>query len=374
MLLQWSFTIRVCGYIFSLWYQPLFHSSFLRRDMTHSKPRIAIIGAGAVGSLLGGLLAKAGEDVTLVGRQEQVIALNRNKLCICGVLGEFSVKVMAAEHLDFVPDIVLLSVKNQDLEAACAAIAPFVNTNAVVPLLNGVHCDRIVADTLDRTSLVSGIVLFNAQYISPGTVTCAVKAPILLGEAFGITTGLLDRVERLLGKAMDVRRIDNLSGARWTKLLMNCVNNVLDTLSGRPLNDAVKDPILLKIGVLVLREAFAALDKAQIGLVDIPGFPISVLRELVAQPPAGAAKAFGAHMEKKLGNREILSSTLQSIKRGKPTEIEFFNGEIITVGLKVGVSTPCNQKVIELIHSIEKTGKFFAGEELKTMFSEWFAA
>jgi 2-dehydropantoate 2-reductase len=261
-----------------------------------------------------------------------------------------------------------------DLETACAAVAPFVNNSAVVPLLNGVYCDRIVADALGRNSLVSGIVLFNAQYVSPGTVTCAVKAPILLGEAFGTTSGLLDTVERLLGKAVDVHRIDNLNGARWTKLLMNCVNNALDTLSGRPLNDAVKDPILLKIGVLVLREAFAALDKAHICLVDIPGFPALVLHELVMQPLAEAATAFGEHMEKKLGKRKILSSTLQSIKRGKTTEIEFFNGEIAVVGAQAGVATPCNRTVIQLIHSIEQTGKFFTREELEKIFSGWFAA
>ena len=340
-------------------------------DMTRPKPQIAIVGAGAVGSLLGGLLAKAGEDVTLVGRQEQVTAVNHSGLRIRGVLGEFTVNVMADEKLDFVPDIVFLTVKNQDLKAACLGIAPFVKLSTVVPLLNGVHCDRIVADLFGQKSLVSGIVLFNAQYVSPATVTCAMKAPVLLGEAFGTTGTLLENVARLLGEAVDVQCLDNLNGARWTKLLMNCVNNVLDTLSGCPLNDAVKDQTLLMIGVLVLREAFAALDKARIDLVDIPGFPISVLRELVARPLAGAAKAFGEHMEKKLGKREILSSTLQSIKRGKSTEIEFFNGEIITVGAKVGVSTPYNQKVIELIHSIEKNGKFFAREELGMIFSEW---
>ena len=137
------------------------------------KFKIAVIGAGAIGSLIGGLLARAGEDVTLIARQAQVEAINAQGLRIDGLLGKLTIPVRAAETLDFQPDLALLAVKTQDVEAACRQVAAYVRAIPIVTLQNGVRSDEIVATLLPRENIISGVVLFNAQFLEPGKVTYA---------------------------------------------------------------------------------------------------------------------------------------------------------------------------------------------------------
>ncbi len=207
-------------------------------------------------------------------------------------------------------------------------------------------------------------------------MTHGMAAPLLLGEAFGSSGEWLPRTASLLGNAVEVRVIDDLQGSRWAKLIVNCVNNVLDTLTGTSLNESVENSVLLKAGVLILKEAFAVLDKAEIYPVDTPGLVVAPLRNLASTPLPDAAVALGTLTRQRLSGGDVLSSTLQSIKRRKPTEIDYLNGEITALGKKVGVPTPCNGEVVRLIHSIEETGKFLTNEELenKTALAPFFIA
>ena len=101
--------------------------------------RVAVIGAGAIGSVIGGLLARAHEDVTLVGRRPHVDAVNRNGLRIDGALGAMQVRVKAAETLDFRPDVALLTVKTQGVAATAREVSPYVVGVPVVTMQNGVR-------------------------------------------------------------------------------------------------------------------------------------------------------------------------------------------------------------------------------------------
>ncbi len=110
--------------------------------------RIAIIGAGAIGSALGALLARSGQDVTLIGRPAHVAAIHRDGLQVDGYLGEFMVQVQAAECLDFRPDLTLLTVKTQDVIAAVQDNLPYLTDGPLVTLQNGVRSDELVASLL----------------------------------------------------------------------------------------------------------------------------------------------------------------------------------------------------------------------------------
>ncbi len=89
--------------------------------------KIAVIGAGAIGSVIGGLLSKAGEDVTLIGRKPHVDAINQNGLILDGESGKMVIQVKAAENLDFKPDLALLTVKTQDVESSVRKVQPFLS-------------------------------------------------------------------------------------------------------------------------------------------------------------------------------------------------------------------------------------------------------
>jgi 2-dehydropantoate 2-reductase len=96
--------------------------------------KIAVIGAGAIGSVIGGLLSKAGEDVTLVGRKPHVDAINHNGLMLEGESGKIIIRAKAAENLDFKPDLALLTVKTQDVESSVRKAQPFLSGTLVVTM------------------------------------------------------------------------------------------------------------------------------------------------------------------------------------------------------------------------------------------------
>jgi len=110
--------------------------------------RIAIIGAGAIGSVIGGLLSKSGEDVTLIGRKPHVDAVNRNGLVLDGEAGRIVIQVKAAEDLDFKPELAWLTVKAQDVVSSVRKVQTFLFGPLVVPMQNGVQSDDQLAELL----------------------------------------------------------------------------------------------------------------------------------------------------------------------------------------------------------------------------------
>jgi 2-dehydropantoate 2-reductase len=110
--------------------------------------KIAVVGAGAIGSVVGGLLSKAGEDVTLIARKLHVYAIRHEGLMLDGPFGRKIIEVKAAENLDFKPDLVLFTVKTQDVESSIKEIKPFISGVPLVTMQNGVQSDDIVARIL----------------------------------------------------------------------------------------------------------------------------------------------------------------------------------------------------------------------------------
>jgi len=332
--------------------------------ITVTKPHIAIIGAGAVGSLIGALLAHVGEHVTIIGRKQHVDYVRANGLHVLGTDTPFTVTIDADETLLFKPDIAILAVKMQDLEATCRLYAPLLTAIPVITLQNGIQCDTIVQSVLGSSQKISGIVLFNAQFIKPGQVTQGAPGVIVLGDPFGNNTPTLDMAQALLSKAVPVSTTEAVHAARWTKLIMNGINNMLDAATGLPLNECIDNAILREIGICLVREAFAVLDAAHITPVTLPGFDAQALKELVALPMPEASARLQQRMKKSLGHG-IVSSTLQSLRKHKPTEIEYLNAEFVREGERLSVPTPCNRRMVNVIHTIEKTGVFYSPEDLK---------
>lgn len=334
----------------------------------NTEPKIAVVGAGAIGSVLGGLLARAGEDVTLIARQAHVEAIKRNGLLIDGVLGEFTVNVDAAEKLDFRPDIVLLTVKTQDVEAACSEIKPHVKDVSIVTLQNGVRSNEIAASILGKENIISCVVSFNARFLRPGNVTYGYEGSLLVGEAFGENGERVEEIGAILNRAIKTESCDNIRGAHWTKLLINVMGNSLNAMIGLSLGECMKHSALRRIGVLILKEALCVVEKAGIQLESLPESPVFAFKALIKSPLPVASATFRLMMSSRR-HADTITSTLQSIRRGKPTEIDYLNGEIVKLGKKTGVSTPYNSKVVQLVREVEKTHKFYSPGDLECHFS-----
>lgn len=326
--------------------------------------RIAVIGAGAVGSLVGGLLSRAGEDVTLVGRHDHIEAVRSKGLHISGALGELVVRPGAAETLDFRPDVVLLAVKTQDVEAACRPIADLARDAPIVTLQNGVRSDEIVASILQRENIVSGVVMLNAQFLRPGGITYARAGFLTVGAAFGPNGPMTREMAELLGRAVPTRISDNIRGAHWTKLLFNNLANGLEAMTGLGVRECFRHPVLARISALSLKEGYRVIRKAGIRAAPLPGVPLAALSVIALSPLPLAAWIIG----RAVGSGNTLSSTLQSIRRGRPTEMDYLNGEIVRLGRELGIDTPCNTGIVEAVKEVEKTGRFRAPAELAGIF------
>jgi 2-dehydropantoate 2-reductase len=314
--------------------------------------------------VIGGLLARAGENVTLIGRRKHVEAINAEGLIIDGSLGTFTVPVHANEELDFRPGLALLAVKAQDVEAACKQIGPSVAGVPIVTLQNGVRSHETAASLLGKDNVLSGAVLFNACYLSPGRATYGVKGGLVIGEAFQKKGKRVEEIGSVLGRAVPTKITDNIQGALWTKLLVNVFGNSLESMTGMGFGECMKYPELREIGIMILREAFKTAEGTGVGLESLPGVPIGLFRSLVRSPLGLASNILMLTMS----GAKTLTSTLQSLRRGRPTEIDYLNGEIAAQAEKLRLAAPCNSKVVELVHEIERTGRFFPPSYLAEQF------
>ena len=324
--------------------------------------RVAVIGAGAIGSVVGGLLARAHEDVTLIGRRPHVDAVNRNGLRIDGALGTLQVRVSAAEALDFRPDLALLTVKTQGVAATARAVAPYVVGVPVVTMQNGVRSDELVADELGTEGILSCVVMFGATYLEPGSVTYAPPGTLVLGAPFGAIDERTRTVAAILNKAVPTRLTANIAGAHWTKLIVN-ENNALPAVTGLSIQDVNRRPALRRLSVLMMQEAVATIAAAGIRLVSLPGLSAPVLRAMLRLPLPAASRLLGL-LSRSLGKTPALGSTLQSVRRGERTEIDYLNGEVVALGKRTGTPTPYNAAVVELVHEVEATGTFLTTQDV----------
>ncbi len=328
------------------------------------KHRIAVVGAGAVGGVIGGLLAREGENVTLIARRGHAEAIRKNGLRIDGALGAFTVKVQAAEALEFRPDLVLLAAKMQDVEDACREIRPFVQGVPVMTLQNGIRSDDMAASLLGEENIISGVVLFNASFMKPGCVTYGVEGGLLIGEAFQKNGRRVEEIASLLGRALKTEISGNIQGVRWTKLLVNVLGNGVEAMTGMSFGDCMRHPSVRRAGVFILREAYRVGKKAGVRFEPLPRLPIAFLKFLAKSPPSVTSLVFRLTM----GGMKTQSSTLQSLLKGRPTEIDYLNGEVVAQGIKADMETPYNAKVVELVHEVERTGRFFSPAALESRF------
>ncbi len=314
--------------------------------------KIAVMGAGAIGSVLGGYLCEAGEDVLLIGRKVNVDAINKNGLQIEGVRGEKNIKIKADAILSEKPDMLFLSVKTQDIPEACKAIALMTKDSTIVTMQNGVKADLLAAENLNRRDIISSVVMFGATYIEHGKFIHNFEGDFIIGNAFSKNDEIVNTTASVLNKFSRTHISDNIHGVHWTKLLLN-LNNCIPAITGRTMQESFADMEQAKFGFNLIKEGMAVIDKAGIRLSDLPDLPLEKLRGLLSVPIDEGAVIF-SHIMQGLSKEPLYGSILQSIKRGKATEIDYLNGEIVELGKRVNLPTAYNSKAVEMVHKIEE--------------------
>ena len=328
--------------------------------------RIAIIGAGAIGSALGALLHRAGREVTLIGRPGQVGAIRRDGLRVDGALGVFSVPIAAADALDFRPELAFLTVKTQDALAAVRANLGFLTGVPLVTFQNGVRSDELVASVLPAQQLVSAVVNIHANYLTPGTVTVLYPGPLVIGRPFGPNDAQVQAIAAILRDAVPTALSDNIRGVHWLKLIVN-LNNAFPALTNTTFHEIYADPTLRQLAVRVMLEGLRVAKRAGIRLESLPDTPVTLNRMIEWLPLWLAALVAAAKARRMESRWPLMGSTLQSLQRKRPTEIDYLNGEVVRLGRELGVATPLNARLVEMVHEVERSGEFWALDAVRDL-------
>jgi len=303
--------------------------------------RIAVVGAGAVGCYFGGMLARAGAPVTLIGRAPRIEAINRDGLFIDSIHFKESVSVSASTELAAVrnADLVLFSVKTVDTESVAKLLAPYLAPDTlVVSLQNGVdNVERI--DFAAGIQAIPAVVYIAVEMVGPGRVKHAGRGDLIIGDPspnHDASKPDLAKIATTFTRAgVPCRISENITAELWEKLIMNCAYNALSALSRAKYGRIARDPGTIEVMKRVVNEAVAVGSAAGVTL--------------------SADKVFAAVL--KLGSEampEAISSTAQDIARGKPTEIDSLNGFLVRRGAETGVPTPVNQTLYSLVKLLEQ--------------------
>ncbi|MBF0479101.1 MAG: 2-dehydropantoate 2-reductase [Candidatus Omnitrophica bacterium] len=325
--------------------------------------KIAVIGAGGIGGLVAAYLSKAGQDVLLVGREDQVSAISKNGLTIRGVNGEENFKLKTAVSLDQEYDLVIFATKTQDLDYAYEQNSQYLDSCDVLTTQNGVQADNILSSHFERDKMFSSIVMFGATYVKPGEIVYNFKGDWILGSPFVPVNKKLREIAETFKAAFPVVVSEHIMGMKYLKLFVN-FNNALCALVGKSMQETFADMDMCRLSVRLLKEGVEIVKAAKIELTSLPDYPVERIYGLTSMPEEQAAGITNKVLTS-LSKEPVYGSILQSIMRGKTSEIDFINGEVVFLSKQMYKHLPLNEKVVEMVHEVEHTGKFFSFEEVK---------
>jgi 2-dehydropantoate 2-reductase len=291
--------------------------------------KIAVMGAGAVGCYYGGMLARAGHEVTLIGRRRHVDEVGRAGLLLETKEFKERVRMGASTDAEVVrgAELVLFCVKSTDTEAAGAQLAPHLDAPALVlSLQNGVD-NAARLQSLLKQRVAPAVVYVATEMTGPGHVKHHGRGELV------IPPEVAQWKDTFVKAGVPVQISDNVVGALWAKLIVNCAYNALSAITQLPYGRLVQGE-----GVEgVMRDAVdECLTVARACGITVPGEPQETVRNIARTMPAQ------------------YSSTAQDLGSGKRTEIDHLNGYVVRKGQALGIATPVNRTLHTLVKLMEK--------------------
>ncbi len=314
---------------------------------------IVVLGAGAIGSVVGGLLSRAGHRVTLIGRQSHMNAIAGRGLMIDGIWGEYRVTSLGCytsvsempEQERATSELALVTVKSydtDDLLRECVSLFP--KNVTFVSLQNGLGNIECIAGYSGSSRVIGGRVIFGVEFVNSGHVRVTVEADkTALGVPASGTAdkALVARIAQMFsGAGISCIVTDGIEQLLWGKMLYNCALNALATILsthyGSLLETGLQDVMLC-----IVEEIF---EVASLCGIELP----------YACPQEYAHVLFEELIPRTYNHPP---SMLQDIKRGKRTEINALNGYIVKLAQEQGCPTPCNSVVFALVQAMEKMNR-----------------
>lgn len=293
--------------------------------------KIAILGAGAVGCYYGGMLARAGQEVVLIGRARHVDAVNRDGLHLDTQTFQAHVRLAASTDVAAARGaaLVLCCVKSADTEAAATALAPHLAPGAkVLSLQNGVDNANRLQAILGRP-VVPAVVYVAAEMAGDGHIRHHGRGELVVGPG----TLAAEFIAAFANAGIPVQTSDNIAGALWGKLILNCAYNALSAITRTPYGELIRAEGIETVMRDATDECLAVARAEGVTLPDdLWDSILGIARTMPGQ----------------------LSSTAQDLARGKKSEIGHLNGYIVRRGAALGIATPVNRVLYALVRLLEE--------------------
>jgi len=328
-------------------------------------PKIAVLGAGSVGCFVGGAWQAAGLPVTFIGRRKLSRDVDEHGLTLTDFSG-WRVHLppgdldyrCGPEGLDEA-DVILVTVKSGDTADAAADIAKHGRDGAtVVSLQNGVsNVETLERGLGGRFEISRGVVAFNIAYLGKGAFHKG-SAGELWSEKRDATQALAERLAQ--GPAL-LKLSNDMLGLAWGKLLIN-MNNAVNALSGRTLLQELEKRDYRRVFAASIREGLRLLRRADIQPAKVGPVPFPVLAQALESPDLLFNNLFFRmwHVDPK-----ARSSMSDDLAKGRKTEVDYLNGELIRLAERLNADAPVSRKIVELVHKAESGAPPLAPKALR---------
>ena len=344
--------------------------------------KIGVFGAGCIGVYLGSHLVRAGQEVIMLGRKSLAEEISGHGVTISNWSGiqfalrpqEISFTTEASSLIGC--DVVIVTVKSLATKDAARELKEiFLRAGrqgcVIVSFQNGVRNAQILAESLPGQIVLPGMVPFNVIRSGLGCFHAGTSGTLILGSGSeeDKTTDeppAAEIAQLLRSAGLDVRLDSNIQAVLWGKLLLN-LNNGVNALSGLPLKEQLLHRSFRAVVALLMTEALGVLKEAKIR-PRMPGMPPLWLLPWILRLPNALFTRIAAAMLRI--DPMARSSMWDDLQRGRPTEIDFINGEVVRLARNLGKTAPLNERFIEILKLREqKQGPLAAGMSASELYS-----
>jgi 2-dehydropantoate 2-reductase len=322
--------------------------------------RMIVIGAGPIGGIIGGRLARAGQDMTFVDvDQEHIAAIRRNGLQVDVPYGSFNVKIriLSPDEIDGKFDVGFIAVRSNYTRDALATVMPHLTNNGVlVSLQNGIN-PPLLEERVGTDRTIGVAIRMGSTRPAPGHVRTATRGHLYLGHLHGKTTPQLEKLNALLGSVIPSEISDNILGVLWSKLTYTCLG-YFGSLADASLTTSCATPSERRMLVDFFAEVVVVGTAAGARFI-----PLAEYNPPDFHPSQPLDRRLAALDEMaKSWKSDDRKGPLRQIMRGVKTEVDFTLGHVVREGERLRIRTPLCGKLLAMIHQLEEGKRKLARE------------
>lgn len=317
--------------------------------------KIGIIGAGAIGGILAAVLTKTGNDIELVCKHSEITDRNNNEgLKVSGKLGDFIVKIPSVntiEEFHGKKDAILIVTKAYDLIDCAKKSLKFLNDGGIIVSVQNGICIEALDKAVGADKSAQSVVTFGAT-MDNNNYEMTSDGGFIIGKSDNSKPQKLVKLVEILNSGFPSSISDNIMEELYSKLIVNSCITSMGAVCGLTLGEMMKIKKARNIFLDIIREAVAVADKMKLYVPPFGG----KLDYYKLIKGSGLLAEFKRHLIIRIVGMKyskLTSSSLQSLRRGKPTEIDYFSGYICKKGQEMDVATPVNDCILKMIKDIE---------------------